>query len=311
MLEKIAVPGTGRETARVGFGGSGLMGGLSERESLLLLETAFDAGIRHFDVAPSYGHGQAERCLGKFLRGKAEQVTVATKYGILPPARAGLLGVARSMVRPAVRRLPAVRKRVAQAAAGLKTKAKFCAEEARRSLERSLRELSVDRIDIWLLHEVTAEDLDQFRPVAVSAANAAAGPHWSVWCRNRARQLEAVWQQTSRRTVRCCNSSGRCMDESSGISRRICHSPSRHFGRLGHECAICSSATLHSAAAGRMQWMPIWPIRKLLRHCCCRLPWCRTPNGMVLFSSRVPGHIRANVRALPKMPDRALAGGAS
>jgi len=133
MLETIAFPGSGRVTTRLGFGGSGLMGGLSERDSLRLLETAFDAGIRHFDVAPAYGHGQAEGCLGEFLRGKRDQVTVATKYGILPPAQAGLLEMVRSVVRPAVARLPAVRKRVARVAAGLRAKASFSAEEARRS----------------------------------------------------------------------------------------------------------------------------------------------------------------------------------
>ena len=106
MLETIALPGSGRVTTRLGFGGSGLMGGISERESLRLLETAFDAGIRHFDVAPAYGHGRAERCLGKFLQGKRDQVTVATKYGILPPAQAGLMDMARSVVRPAVAKLP-------------------------------------------------------------------------------------------------------------------------------------------------------------------------------------------------------------
>ena len=160
MLETISLPGSGRVTTRLGFGGSGLMGGISERESLKLLETAFDAGIRHFDIAPAYGHGQAERCLGKFLQGKRDQVTVATKYGILPPAQAGLMEMARSVVRPAVAKLPAVRKRVAQAAAGMRSKAKFSAEEAGKSLERSLQQLGVERIDLWLLHEAIAEDLD-------------------------------------------------------------------------------------------------------------------------------------------------------
>jgi len=161
MLDTIELAGSGRRTTRLGFGGSGLMGGLSERGSLRLLETAYEAGIRHFDVAPSYGHGAAERCLGKFLRGKADQVTVATKYGILPPPRTALLGVARSMVRPLARQMPAVRRRAARAAAGLQSKAHFTAREAARSLERSLRELDVGRIDLWLLHEATADDLDE------------------------------------------------------------------------------------------------------------------------------------------------------
>src|SRR5665213_2548596 len=83
MLERIALPVSGRVTTRLGFGGSGLMGGLSERESLALLETAYDAGIRHFDVAPVYGHGMAEHCLGNFVRGKTDQGTGATKHVIL------------------------------------------------------------------------------------------------------------------------------------------------------------------------------------------------------------------------------------
>ncbi len=195
MLEKIALPGSGRETTRLGFGGSGLMGGLSERESLLLLETAFDAGIRHFDVAPAYGHGQAERCVGKFLRGKKDQVTVTTKYGILPPSRAGLLEIARSVLRPALRRLPAVRKGVAQAAAGLRSKASFSVEEARRSLERSRRELEIDRIDVWLLHEVTASDLDGSDLLPFLQEMQQQGLIGIYGVGTERKQLDTVWQR--------------------------------------------------------------------------------------------------------------------
>ena len=60
------------------------MGSISRRESLRLLEAAFDAGIRHFDVAPMYGYGEAEGCLGEFLQRHRADVTVTTKYGIPP-----------------------------------------------------------------------------------------------------------------------------------------------------------------------------------------------------------------------------------
>jgi len=159
VLEPIELPGAGRTTTRLGFGCSGLMGGISEKESLLLLETAYEVGIRHFDVAPSYGHGLAERCVGKFLRGKPD-VTIATKYGIQAPARAGLLEIVRTAVRPLARRFPAIRERAAKTAAALKSKAQFSAGEGRTSLEHSLRELGVERVDIWLLHEATSEDLE-------------------------------------------------------------------------------------------------------------------------------------------------------
>ncbi len=296
MLERIAVPGTGRETTRVGFGGSGLMGGVSERESLLLLETAFDAGIRHFDVAPSYGYGKAERCLGKFLRGKAEQITVATKYGILPPARAGLLGVARGMVGPAVRRLPAVRRRVVQAAAGLKTKAKFCAEEARRSLEHSLRELSVDRIDMWLLHEVTAEDLDQSDLLAFLEQMRREGRIGAYGVGTERAKLEAVW---SRHHDYCplLQFEWSVMDERAEFPGAYVIHHRAISGALGRirdlfegdtELRRRWSKAVDADLAKPETLAAVLLQAALVSNC----------DGMVLFSSRVPGHIRGNIRAL-------------
>lgn len=162
MLENVALPEIGRSTTRLGFGGSGLMGGLSERESLRLLNAAYDSGVRHFDVAPSYGHGQAERCLGQFLIGKPE-ATVTTKYGILPPPRAGMLDLARNIARPIARRVPAFRRRLARAAAGMTASASFSVADAHRSLEQSRSALRRDCIDLFLLHEADAAALDNPR----------------------------------------------------------------------------------------------------------------------------------------------------
>ena len=47
-----------------------------------MLGAAYDAGIRHFDVARSYGYGDAEGVVGEFLRGCSEQVTVTSKFGL-------------------------------------------------------------------------------------------------------------------------------------------------------------------------------------------------------------------------------------
>ena len=127
-----------------------------------MLEVAFDAGIRHFDVAPMYGFGQAEGCLGEFLGRHRGEVTVTTKYGI-PPARSqGWMGLARAAARPVVRALPGLKRGMAQVAGSAVQpagKASFTAAEARESLERSLRELRTDHIDVWLLHEATVDDL--------------------------------------------------------------------------------------------------------------------------------------------------------
>ena len=161
-MDRIDLGATGRTTTRLGFGCSSLMGAMGRRESSAMLEAAFDAGIRHFDVAPMYGFGQAEGCLGEFLGRHRGEVTVTTKYGI-PPARSqGWMGLARAAARPVVRALPGVKRRTAPAAGSVVQpagKASFTAAEARESLERSLAELRTDHIDVWLLHEATVDDL--------------------------------------------------------------------------------------------------------------------------------------------------------
>src|ERR1039458_5979081 len=161
-MDRIDLGATGRTTTRLGFGCSSLMGAMGRRESSSMLETAFDAGIRHFDVAPMYGFGQAEGCLGEFLGRHRGEVTVTTKYGI-PPARSrGWIGLARAAARPVVRALPGLKRRMAQVAGNVVQpagKASFRAGAARESLERSLGELRTDHIDVWLLHETTVDDL--------------------------------------------------------------------------------------------------------------------------------------------------------
>ena len=161
-MEKIALGESGRSTTRLGFGSSSLMGAMGRRESLAVLEAAFDAGIRHFDTAPMYGYGQAEGCLGDFLVRHSADVTVTTKYGIPPPQRSSLIGAARRVAGPIVKRLPGIKQqmlKLANAATGVEAKLPFTAAAARASLERSLTQLRTGRIDVWLLHEVEAGDL--------------------------------------------------------------------------------------------------------------------------------------------------------
>lgn len=193
MLETVALPGSGRLTTRLGFGGSGLMGGLSERESLRLLDAAYESGIRHFDVAPSYGHGQAERCLGQFLTSRPD-ATVTTKYGILPPPRAGMLDLARKIARPVARRLPAVRQRLARAAATMTSSASFSAAEARQSLESSRRWLRRDRIDCFLLHEAETGALEDPRLLEFLEQARDAGTIGTFGIGSERERADRIWQ---------------------------------------------------------------------------------------------------------------------
>jgi D-threo-aldose 1-dehydrogenase len=161
-METIDLGTTGRKTTRLGYGCSSIMGAMDRKQSLAMLEAAFDAGIRHFDVAPMYGYGDAESCLGEFLARHRADVTVTTKFGIPPPKNPGLIGLARSIARPMVKAMPGLKRSlsvVAGKSLGTGKKTSFTAEQAKESLDRSLKQLRTDRIDIWLLHEVTADDL--------------------------------------------------------------------------------------------------------------------------------------------------------
>ncbi|MGC1781173.1 MAG: aldo/keto reductase [Acidobacteriaceae bacterium] len=293
MLESIKLPGTRRQTTRLGFGCSDLMGGLSERESLRLLETAFDAGIQHFDVAPSYGHGQAERCLGKFLRGKTDCVTIATKYGILPPSQAGLLNAARTVLRPFARKLPAVRNRLAHAAAGLKTKAHFSAQEAQRSLEHSLRELELERIDLWLLHEATAADLDGSDLLPFLQQTQQEGRIGAFGCGTERGNLKALWE----RHPEFCPAlqyEWSVMEKSPDFPAAFCV---RHRAVSGAIQMIQDSFRRDSSLCRR--WSDALDANlsepETLVTLLLRAALSSNPNSIVLFSSRVPGHIQANV----------------
>ena len=73
--------------SQLGFGCARLFGGVEKRHASGMLERAYELGIRHFDTAPSYGHGQSENVVGDVFAGVAD-ITVMTKVGIPRPAGA-------------------------------------------------------------------------------------------------------------------------------------------------------------------------------------------------------------------------------
>lgn len=101
-----------------------------------VVDAAWDAGIRYFDVAPLYGSGLAEERLGRALAGRPrDEVVVSTKIGRLlrPEARPpdGIFAVDR----------------------GLAPVSDYSADGVRRSLDESLHRLGLDRVDIVLVHD--------------------------------------------------------------------------------------------------------------------------------------------------------------
>ena len=161
-MEQIVLGTSGRSTTRLGFGCGNLMGAMGRPDSLKLLESAYDAGIRHFDVAPMYGYGEAESCLGEFLQRHQGQVTVTTKYGMLPAKKTSLITLGRQIAAPIIKKVPSLKKSIARAAnAATHNSARptFTAVEAKESVNRSLAALRTDHVDLWLLHEAKASDL--------------------------------------------------------------------------------------------------------------------------------------------------------
>jgi aryl-alcohol dehydrogenase-like predicted oxidoreductase len=140
----------------LGLGCAGLMRLASRRQRQRLLGEAHAQGLSHFDVARMYGLGMAESELGRFARGRREQITIATKFGIEPgsPRLARLQAPARA----AAVRLPSLRAALKRRGPGSHPPRRYDAASARASLETSLRELGTDYVDVFFVHDPAPTD---------------------------------------------------------------------------------------------------------------------------------------------------------
>ena len=297
-MQEINLGATGRRTTRLGYGCSSLMGGMGRKESLAVLDAAFDAGVRHFDVAPLYGYGEAEGCLGEFLRRHPGQVTVTTKYGI-PPAAGGsrsMMGVARNVARPILKLLPGLKQRMASVAAKVAPSAErvsFTAAQAKESLARSLANLGVDRIDVWLLHEVEAQDLNDDRLLRLLEDQVANGTIGTFGIGSEAAKVGELLRQ---RPEYCPT----LQYEWSVLDARV--APTAAF-RIHHRALTNNFRSLHAALLERQEICRRWSDEvgvdlgdaELLAKLMLKASLELNPESVILFSSRRPEHIHANV----------------
>lgn len=301
-METLALAQTGRPTTRFGFGGSSIMGALGRRDSLAMLEAAFDAGIRHFDTAPMYGYGEAEACLGDFLRRHLGQCTVTTKYGIPPAPSRPHIRLARALARPLMQAFPALKQRLAKAATGpaatgtpahQASRSTFTAAEAKASLDRSLASLKTDRIDVWLLHEVTADQLrdntllrlleDSVRAGTIGTFGVGSGGDKIPDLLTRAPQycptLQFEWS---------------VLDPVPSTGNTF---------RIHHRALTDNFRSLHAALLADPDRCRRWSEatsadlsnRETLANLMLKAALIKNPDSIILFSSKNPAHIRTNV----------------
>ncbi len=104
----------------VGLGCNNMGGRIDGAQTRAVVDAALDAGVTYLDTAEIYNDGRSEELLGAALRGRRDQVLIATKWGHdagLPKGERG-----------------------------------GSPEVVRRRLEASLRRLGTDRVDHYQMH---------------------------------------------------------------------------------------------------------------------------------------------------------------
>jgi aryl-alcohol dehydrogenase-like predicted oxidoreductase len=193
-----------RQISVLGFGCSGIMGRVGERDSIRALDKAWDLGINFFDTARSYGYGESERVVGQFLRTKRDQAVVATKFGIVPAPQSFFKRIAKPIVRRAISIVPSSRQLIRRQVDAQFTGGVFSVPALKTSFEESLRKLRTDYVDILYLHSAPSsvlvndelfEELDKLKSSGkVRAIGFSSEPEVCAEVRRRGAQVVNVFQ---------------------------------------------------------------------------------------------------------------------
>jgi len=78
-MEYVRLGNAGIEVSRLCLGCMDFPLLLDEQESVRLVQTALDRGVNFIDTADAYGRGKSEEVLGRILKGRRDEVILATK----------------------------------------------------------------------------------------------------------------------------------------------------------------------------------------------------------------------------------------
>jgi aryl-alcohol dehydrogenase-like predicted oxidoreductase len=130
-MEKRKLGGQGLEVSAQGLGCMGMSefyGPGDEAESIATIHRALELGIDFLDTADMYGPHTNEELVGRAIRGRRDQVVLATKFGVVrDPSNPNVRGISG---RP---------------------------DYVRQACEGSLRRLGVDHVDLYYQHRVDPE----------------------------------------------------------------------------------------------------------------------------------------------------------
>ena len=129
-MQKRRLGGNGPEVSAIGLGCMGMSefyGPRDEAESIATLNHALDRGVDLLDTADMYGPYTNEELVGRAIRGRRDEVVLATKFGFV-----------RDPVDPGKREIDGRPARV------------------REACEASLARLGVETIDLYYLHRADA-----------------------------------------------------------------------------------------------------------------------------------------------------------
>ena len=130
MIEMRELGHSGLRVSEQGLGCMGMSefyGATDDAESVATIHRSLDLGVTFLDTADMYGVGRNEELVGKAIKDRRDQVTLATKFGNVRTPEGGFAGI------------------------------KGTPEYVRASCDASLKRLGVDHIDLYYQHRVDTQ----------------------------------------------------------------------------------------------------------------------------------------------------------